>query len=104
LWRILVSKSAYLIWKLRYKRVIQNENTPFSIQEVNNWWLAVINSKLELNCDMTDETLEKRKLKEKVVLQTWKGVLKGESRLPRNWIKIGGVLVCIGLRFHQDKG
>ena len=36
LWRIIVSESAYLIWKLRCERVIQNGNTAFSIQEVNN--------------------------------------------------------------------
>ncbi|KAF9494932.1 hypothetical protein BDN71DRAFT_1392542 [Pleurotus eryngii] len=104
LWRIIVSESVYLIWKLRCERVIQNENTVFSIQEVSNRWLAVINARLELDCDMTDKSLGKRKLKEKVVLHTWKGALKGESRLPRNWIKTGGVLVGIGPRFHQEEG
>ncbi|KAL4255512.1 hypothetical protein AB1N83_014246 [Pleurotus pulmonarius] len=104
LWRIIISESAYLIWKLRCERVIQNGNTVFSIQEVNNRWLAAINNRLELDCDMTDKSLGKRALKAKVVLQTWKGALKGEGQLPRNWIKTGGVLVGIRPRLHQEEG
>ena len=53
---------------------------------------------------MTDESLGKQALKAKVVLQTWKGALKGEGQLLRNWIKTGGVLVGIGPRPHQEKG
>lgn len=64
----------------------------------------MINTRLELDCDMTNESLGKRKLKVKVVLKTWKGALREESRLPRNWIKTGGVLVGIGPRHHREEG
>ncbi|KDQ33712.1 hypothetical protein PLEOSDRAFT_1031451 [Pleurotus ostreatus PC15] len=104
LWRILISESAYLIWKLRCERVIQNGNTPYSTQEVNNRWLTMINNRLELDRDMTDENLGKRKVRVKAVLETWKGALREENRLPRNWIKTSGVLVGIGPRSHQEEG
>lgn len=104
LWRIIVSESAYLIWKLRCERVIQNENTPFTTQEVNNRWLATINARLDLDREMTNENLGKHKLKTKVVLQTWKGALSEEKPLPRNWTKLNGVLVGIKPRPNQGGG
>ncbi|KAF9487573.1 hypothetical protein BDN71DRAFT_1404525 [Pleurotus eryngii] len=104
LWRILVSESAYLIWKLQCERVIQNENTPFTTQEVNNRWTATINARLDLDCEMTNENLGKHKLNTKVVLQTWKGALHKEKNLPRNWTKLNGVLVGITPRQSQEEG
>ncbi|KAF9490617.1 hypothetical protein BDN71DRAFT_1484416 [Pleurotus eryngii] len=55
LWRILISESAYL-------RVIQNENTLFTTQEVNNRWIATINTRLDLDREMTNEHLQKHKI------------------------------------------
>ncbi|KDQ31790.1 hypothetical protein PLEOSDRAFT_1034649 [Pleurotus ostreatus PC15] len=104
LWRILVSESAYLIWKLRCERVIQNDNTPFTTQEVNNRWVATINARLDLDREMTNESLGKNKIRTKAVLQTWKGALDGEENLPRNWTKLNGVLVGIKPRRSQGGG
>ncbi|KAF7419654.1 hypothetical protein PC9H_002246 [Pleurotus ostreatus] len=91
LWRILISESAYLIWKLRCERVIQNENASFTTQEVTNRWIATMNARLDLDREMTNECLGKHKIRTKVVLQTWKGALDGEENLPRNWTKLNGV-------------
>jgi len=35
----------------------------------------------------------KRALQEKMVLQTWSGVLENEDNLPDNWIRMAGILV-----------
>ncbi|KAJ8690307.1 hypothetical protein PTI98_011742 [Pleurotus ostreatus] len=97
LWRIIVSESAHLIWKLRCERVIQNENAPFTTQEVNNRWLTTINARLDTDREMTNENLGKHKIKTKVVLQTWKGALEEEK-------KLNGVLVGIKPRPIREEG
>lgn len=99
-----MSESVYLIWKLRCERVIQKENTPFSIQEVSSRWITTINARLDLDREMTNEGLGKRRLKTKIVLSTWRGTLNDEDKLPKNWTKLSGVLVGIRLRQHQEGG
>ncbi|KAF5365423.1 hypothetical protein D9758_010835 [Tetrapyrgos nigripes] len=55
LWRILIAESAYLIWVLRCKRVIANENTQFSEDEITNRWSKMINERLKLDARMTNK-------------------------------------------------
>ncbi|KAJ7023633.1 hypothetical protein C8F04DRAFT_969939 [Mycena alexandri] len=52
-YRILVSESAHLIWRLRNERVIQ-ETGPADINEIRNWWLKALNDKLGLDCLLTN--------------------------------------------------
>jgi len=61
LWRILVSESAHLIWKLRCKRVIRNENTPFTEEEIRNRWYKMLDIHLETDCYMTKPSYEKKR-------------------------------------------
>jgi hypothetical protein len=37
--------------------------------------------------------MEKKGLKPKIVIQTWKNTLKNEEDLPRNWTEVSRVLV-----------
>jgi len=92
-YRILITESAHLIWKIRCKRVIQNEGELVTANEVRNKWLAAINVRIELDRKMTNPKYEKKALKKSLVLGTWKGVLKNERDLPDDWIRENGVLV-----------
>jgi hypothetical protein len=42
LWRILVSESAHLIWKLHCERVIKHGNTPYITEEISNRWYKMM--------------------------------------------------------------
>lgn len=93
LYRIVMVESAYLIWKIRCTRVCELENQPFSSQEVCNRWHKTINDRLELDSLMTSPKYEKKALSKDLVLETWKGVLHEEDKLPDDWMGVAGVLV-----------
>ncbi|KAJ7183006.1 hypothetical protein C8R43DRAFT_840003, partial [Mycena crocata] len=78
LYRIVVSESAHLIWKLRNERVIQEED-PASVQEIHNRWCKTINNRLKIDCLQTNKRkYGKKALEENLVKATWKKVLKDE--------------------------
>ncbi|KAI0753370.1 hypothetical protein C8Q80DRAFT_1097549, partial [Daedaleopsis nitida] len=58
-WAILATESAYLIWKLRCERVIQNEGCEFSIREVTNRWYSTMDQRLSLDLMSTARSLGK---------------------------------------------
>ncbi|KAF5373439.1 hypothetical protein D9615_009490 [Tricholomella constricta] len=102
LFRIIMIESAYLIWKLRCERTIQNENNPHSKAEVIARWRKSINDRLDLDRRMTDKKLKSKALDKSLVQETWKGVLQNEQRLPENWVDKPGVLVGIRLIVHRE--
>jgi hypothetical protein len=99
LFRILVSESAYFIWKLRCKRRIPTGDNPeaqHTTQEIQNRWLQMINGRLTLERLLTDKRrYGKKALSVQTVIKTWDGVLLDRTSLPDNWIKHNGVLVGI---------
>jgi hypothetical protein len=99
LYRIIITETAYLIWKLRCERRIRNEDnpeSPYTTSEITNRWLTMMNQRLTLDRLMTNRNrYGKRALKSGVVLSTWSNVLLDEENLPRNWIWQSGVLVGI---------
>src|SRR6201996_7737815 len=96
LYRILVTETAHLIWKIRCQRVIEENNIPKSQTEIHNRWTAAINERLQLDCLLADPKLGSRALKKEIVLKTWKGLLKDEDRLLSDWTRRSkGVLVGI---------
>ncbi|KAJ7665100.1 hypothetical protein DFH06DRAFT_1041280 [Mycena polygramma] len=96
LFRIVVSESAHLVWKLRNERVIQQKD-PASLQEIQNRWRKAINNRLSLDCMLTNESkYAKKAIKKSLVKKTWCKVLKDEDRLPAEWTRETGVLVGIG--------
>ena len=100
LYRLLISESAHLIWKLRCKRISEDkpENEWPKETEIHNRWLAIINARLTLDRATTNNKYSKKATKQKVVLDTWKNVLKNEKDLPQNFLKTPGVLVGIDPR------
>jgi ribonuclease HI len=106
LFQILISESAYMIWKIRCERRIQNEDNPekyHSETEIHNRWLAMINNRLSMDCLMTNKRRYGRKaLKPKDVMLTWNGVLMDQENLPDNWLWQSGVLV--GIRPKRPPG
>jgi ribonuclease HI len=98
LYKILMSESAHLIWKLRCTRVVElgddNETWP-SKQEIHNRWVHAMNRRLTLDIAMTNKHYGDKALNKYIVLQTWSGVLKDEASLPEDWTRQTGVLVGI---------
>jgi len=72
LYRILLSESAYLIWKIHCECLLarSNEEQWHSQKEIQNHWLHVVNKRLQLDCAMTNRRFEKKALTDDVVLQT----------------------------------
>jgi len=54
-------------------------NEPRSRTEIHNQWVAALNKRLHLDCQLTDPKLGKKALKREIVLRTWKGLLKDEK-------------------------
>ncbi|KAJ7024612.1 hypothetical protein C8F04DRAFT_968771, partial [Mycena alexandri] len=96
LYRILVSESAHLIWRLRNDRVI-NEKDPATATEIKNRWLKVMNNRVAIDCALTNSMKwEKKSIKMSIVKTTWKRVLKDEHLLSKDWPRVSGVLVGVG--------
>ncbi|KAK7007353.1 hypothetical protein R3P38DRAFT_2553598 [Favolaschia claudopus] len=96
LYKILITESAHLIWRIRNERVIQ-QSGPAPLAKTQNRWLRIINNRLAIDCAMTDRAKYGRKaLKESLVKSTWRKTLKGERTLAKDWPKRVGVLVGVG--------
>ncbi|KAJ6619315.1 hypothetical protein B0H10DRAFT_2026894 [Mycena sp. CBHHK59/15] len=54
LFQIIVSESAHLIWRLRNERVIQEKDAA-SDREIQNRWRKAVNSRLNLDCVLTND-------------------------------------------------
>ena len=96
LFRILISESAHLIWRIRNERVIQGKPEA-SPQEVHFRWLKAINNRLKIDCVLTNGVkYGKKAIDKSLVLRTWKKTLKNEEILPKDWTRETGVLVGVG--------
>ena len=100
LYRILMSDTAYLVWRLRNERRIRDDNvdttTPSSIR---NRLINATNKRLTIDRLLTNKKrFGKKALCEKLVKATWKHCLQNEEALPENWPSLRGVLVGISLR------
>ncbi|KAJ6470742.1 hypothetical protein C8R47DRAFT_1179547 [Mycena vitilis] len=97
LFRILISESAYLIWKLRCERVIGREGEAHSDAEIHNRWVHTLNDRLEVDrfiaCDFSYQ--DKKLVLPSVVLRTWSRTLLAEDELPKDWLREPKVLVGI---------
>jgi len=104
LYRLIMSESAHLFWKMRCERTIQKEGEEISSSQIKNRWIETINTRLELDRKMTNSKYEKKSIPIKLVQNTWKNTLKDEGQLPQNWVTDGGVLVGIDLRDDDGRG
>lgn len=94
LYRIIVSESAYLIWKLRNERVI-NDRAPTAPAEIQNRWIATINHCLSQDCLLTNPKYGSKTIKESKVKETSQGTLWDEENLSSDWNRKSRVLVGI---------
>ncbi|KAK1216048.1 hypothetical protein PQX77_021325 [Marasmius sp. AFHP31] len=105
LWKILISESAHLIWRLRCERVIGNDNRPFKPEEVRARWENTINDRIRLDrLLMNKKRYANKALSERAVENTWKRTLKNEGDLPTDWVRQAGVLVGIEMDQARRKG
>jgi ribonuclease HI len=95
LYRILISESAYLIWKLRNDRVISRAGAPTTKEEIINKWKFAINQRLQVDIMLANRPMRGKRpaLASKLVLETWSGILDNERSLPANWLREPRVLV-----------
>ncbi|KAJ7475478.1 hypothetical protein B0H11DRAFT_1727382, partial [Mycena galericulata] len=97
LYRILISESLYMIWKVRCDCVIRKGGQSLSNSEIHNKWLHAINERLKVDRILTNHSRYGKSISIKpiLVLQTWSSTLKNEEDLPENWLKEPKVLVGI---------
>ncbi|KAJ7254128.1 hypothetical protein C8J57DRAFT_1076442 [Mycena rebaudengoi] len=94
LFRIMISESAPIIWKLRNERIISGRKH-FNL-EIHNKWVNCLNMRLKMDQLLTDiSRYGSRATKLEWVLQTWDRVLMDNKNLPEIWIWQSGVLVGI---------
>ncbi|KAJ7890740.1 hypothetical protein B0H13DRAFT_1626199 [Mycena leptocephala] len=95
LYRVLMSESAYLIWKLWNDRVISREGEPATEDEIINKWKFSINQRLQVDKLLASRPIKGKRpaLAPQLVLETWSGTLDEESSLPANWLREPRVLV-----------
>ncbi|KZV94826.1 hypothetical protein EXIGLDRAFT_715325 [Exidia glandulosa HHB12029] len=98
--RIIVSESAFLIWKARCERRIQHEDEPdweMTVLEATNRWKAAINKRIAIDRALTNKRRHKRRaLETQTVFLTWCDILEHEESLDKDWPWRPGVLVGIG--------
>ncbi|KAJ7828729.1 hypothetical protein B0H13DRAFT_1656087 [Mycena leptocephala] len=95
LYRILISESIFVIWKIRNDSVIGQGGEPIPDNKIHNKWLHAINLRLKFDCVLTNHTKygKQNSIKTSLVLQTWSSTLADEDKLPENWIREPKVLV-----------
>ncbi|KAI0686285.1 ribonuclease H-like protein, partial [Cytidiella melzeri] len=92
LYRIMITESAHLIWRMRCERRIDRQHLQHpehSIPEIDRRWLAAMNSRILLDREMTRKKYGKKALNKTLVLRTWSGTLRNEHNLPTDWINTG---------------
>ncbi|KAJ7748895.1 hypothetical protein B0H16DRAFT_1319529 [Mycena metata] len=97
LYRILMTDSMYLIWKIRCEVVIKDNGVAKTTTEIHNRWVALINERLEIDRNLTNHMRfgKQNSLPPSLVLETWKGTLFDEAKLPQMWLREPEVLVGI---------
>lgn len=96
LWTICWSESAYLVWKLRCERVIQNDGKEFTVQEVVGRWKALMNRRFTTDRRTAGMRMGQKHASPEMVYDIWRPILE-EKDLPAGWITNNEVLVGIGV-------
>ncbi|KAJ7192600.1 hypothetical protein GGX14DRAFT_379962, partial [Mycena pura] len=97
LYRISMSESAYLIWRLRNDRVISRDGTPATEDEIVNKWKFMVNQRLQVDITLANRPVKGKRptLAPQLILATWSDTLTldSEQSLPANWLRELRVLV-----------
>jgi ribonuclease HI len=97
LFRILISESAFSIWKIRNDVVIKRAGDALSENAIHNKWLHAINQRLQFDCFLTNHAKygKQNSIPSSLVIQTWSKTLLDEENLQPDWTKGPRVLVGI---------
>ncbi|TFK62739.1 hypothetical protein BDN72DRAFT_827234 [Pluteus cervinus] len=106
LYRIVMTESMYLIWKLRCEWKINDDGDPAKApnhERIRQKWLYTLDQRVKLDSILTNRKIYgKKALSKKSVKTTWKGALENEQDLDENWVGRTGVLV--GIRVKRPPG
>ncbi|KAJ3821017.1 hypothetical protein F5880DRAFT_1460236, partial [Lentinula raphanica] len=69
LWRILVSETAYLIWKLRCERVIGAKD--IEVTQMKRKWQWTFDYRIRTDCMLTSKKFDTKQIPWKIVQSTW---------------------------------
>ena len=90
LYAILITESAYLIWKLRCEWKIQNEEDPEKIpseDQIHRQWSYTINKRFRMECLMTNKyRYGSKALNTDLIERTWWPVILDRESFPDDWI------------------
>ncbi|KAJ7367141.1 hypothetical protein DFH08DRAFT_678559, partial [Mycena albidolilacea] len=94
LYKILMLKSAYMIWIICNDWVISRSGEPLTEAEIIKKWIFNINQRLQQDIMLANRSTTRNhpRLVATLVKETWSGILD-EDKLPENWLKESRVLV-----------
>ncbi|KZP20043.1 ribonuclease H-like protein [Athelia psychrophila] len=102
LYKIMVTESVFLIWKLRNERVINGVDSETGEHTLRA--LSALNARLCLDIEMMRGKWGPSRIPKDVVLRTWRNTLKDEANLPEDWTS-GISEVLVGIRaLERRKG
>ncbi|KAL0059957.1 hypothetical protein AAF712_013253 [Marasmius tenuissimus] len=88
-YRILMSESAYLIWKMRNQRVINGEQ-PLSLTQIKNKWVYTLKLRYKTDLLLTNtRKYEKQALPKSLVRSTWHKIMEERDDLPQAELMVG---------------
>ncbi|EJD54001.1 hypothetical protein AURDEDRAFT_53391 [Auricularia subglabra TFB-10046 SS5] len=103
-YRIVVSESAFLAWKIRCEKRIEHaddEDWAPSGAEVKSRWFNVINTRIAHDRLLTNRYRYGRKAyRTDTVLETWEDLIEGIGELTADILRQPGVLVGTGTARH----
>ncbi|KAJ3838514.1 hypothetical protein F5878DRAFT_652017 [Lentinula raphanica] len=93
LFRILISESAHLIWKLRNERVINGTDPP-NLERITKRWRTAIEGRYKIDLSLTSKRFGKRQLSKQTLGGTWNNIIQDRDKSsPAPW---GGTGVLVG--------
>ncbi|EJD46197.1 hypothetical protein AURDEDRAFT_63497, partial [Auricularia subglabra TFB-10046 SS5] len=103
-YRIVISESAFLAWKIRCEKRIQHEEDPDwmpSSAEIKRRWFEVINTRISHDRLLTSKRRYGRHaIRVGTVLETWEGLIEDLGDLTVEALRRPGVLVGRGTSRH----
>ncbi|EKM50883.1 uncharacterized protein PHACADRAFT_104000, partial [Phanerochaete carnosa HHB-10118-sp] len=94
LYRILLSETAYLIWKLRCERRIEHDDQKaFTENELRKRWSSMLQRRHDMDCAMTNDRFGRKALDNTAATNTWERITRGRADRADKWLMDSGVLV-----------
>ncbi|KAI0753194.1 hypothetical protein C8Q80DRAFT_1217426 [Daedaleopsis nitida] len=104
--RIAVTESAHLIWRLRCEHVIGGElgttDGNHELKKIVNMWHDALNRRMAVDCTMTLKRFGGKALQPDLVKQTWKSIIRQDLEKDAKWIYRPGVLVGMLWPFDDE--